>query len=293
MAYLSAFPRALITPESAAIKRVIEKTIIGTYAPAEPFISRATKIASVGSCFAAEISNVMRGSGFQVVEVPMAETSNSAFALDQYLSLFTGQSVSSGFLGDAKLEKNLTQQTISEFLSADVYIITFGMSLCWFNSNHEFIAAPPQVFENLPSTSIIKSDAGYYMRQTTVEENEEAIQRCIDKIKSVRPNATIIMTLSPVPLAGTRYSIPAVPANTLSKAVLRTALESVKNREAANIFYWPSYEIVTWFGCHVERSFGEDDKDARHVREKVFKIIGNLFVELYMEKEVAALAPKP
>ncbi len=259
---MSAFPRALIGPDSAALTRVIEKTIIGSYAPNAPLVSRKSKVSSIGSCFAREISLVLQNQNVPTVWVPMAETSNSAFALSEFLQS--------------------PENPLSQLADADLIILTFGMSLCWFNSKGEFVAQAPDASEAMPSTTARKMDGTFYMRQTTVEENEKAIQNCLDQIRALKPNAHIVMTLSPVPLAGTRYDIPAVPANTISKAVLRSAIENVRSRQPEDVYYWPSYEIVTWYGCHVERSFGDADLDARHVKRSVVDMIADLFLKTYI-----------
>jgi hypothetical protein len=87
----------------------------------------------------------------------------------------------------------------------------------------------------------------------------------------------IIFTLSPVPLKATFRPVSCVTANAVSKAILRAALDEVlrDNDTDDNLFYWPSYEIVT-------TAFGAPwEADNRHVRREHLDMIMGLFEECY------------
>lgn len=271
----------LVGPDDKFINRVIAKTIIGPYAPVAPLITKASKVASLGSCFAEEISKVLRARELDVEYFFLDELWNSAFALDGILtSIMSGTPVRLGRKDEwAEMNAEKMVQIRQRLQDVELFIFTFGLSLCWFNSSGALVLKE-QV--NVSKNNATAHVADSVMRQTTVEENEAAILRCLQHVRQLSPKASIVMTLSPVPLLGTLAEIPSVPANTISKAVLRLALDKVHSRKLEGVYYWPSYEIVTWHGCHVDRAFGDEDRDARHVRQKVIDLVGDLFVGSYV-----------
>src|SRR5690606_23136879 len=60
----------------------------------------------------------------------------------------------------------------------------------------------------------------------------------------VNPDARVILTVSPVPLAATAEPRHVLESTTLSKSVLRVAADMVQRRQEG-VSYFPSYEIIT------------------------------------------------
>lgn len=284
MSYLSVFPRSLVGPDSPTVKHIINKTVIGNFAPETPLVGAGSNVTSIGSCFAEEIAKILTRNLLPTTYLRMTETSNSAFALDLYLSHFLGDKpLPPNMMGDSHLDTLNPQDARDAIKKSKVMIMTLGMSLLWFDRDGIFVVDPTKTgMDKYPGLAAEHAPPQFQMRQTTVEENEVMIQRCVGHIRTVRPDVPVVLTLSPVPLMGTRYDMPAVPANAISKATLRCAIDGVMRKNLPNVYYWPSYEIVTWFGNHVERAFGDEEIDARHVRKKVIDLIGELFVSHYV-----------
>jgi hypothetical protein len=69
------------------------------------------------------------------------------------------------------------------------------------------------------------------------------LDRFLDLLQNVNPHARLVITVSPVPLIATYEREHVLVANTYSKAVLRAAATEVCQRHE-NCAYFPSYEIV-------------------------------------------------
>ncbi len=107
--------------------------------------------------------------------------------------------------------------------------------------------------------------ARHRFRVATVEENRRNIARIYAMIRRFRPNAKIILTLSPVPLVATFRNKSCISSNSVSKAALRLAIDEVVRKHAHEgvLFYRPSYEIVN----DVFRSPYKSDR--RHPRRPI------------------------
>ena len=90
----------------------------------------------------------------------------------------------------------------------------------------------------------------------------EAIDNIAKTIKKHRGDKDIIMTVSPVPLNKTyRKNVDVSVANCESKSIIRVSVAEAEKKND-NIFYFPSYEIVTFMGKDAYKP------DMRHVRQK-------------------------
>ncbi len=277
----SGFPRRVSARDDSDFEVALRNCLFGMLTPEQPLISQSAKIASLGSCFAEEVSKALTAHGTDVVYMPMSERWNSAFAVDTFLAyVLDGVPLPDGFTKNNESVKEISPEQIRSFASADLFILTFGMSLCWLNKNGELILEPGGTHSVEGLKIAAKYD--YFMQQTTVEQNEAAIINCISRIKRVRPNAPIVTTLSPVPMMGVMANSSAIPANNVSKATLRLALENVRQRGLENVYYWPSYDLVNWYGNHIERAFGDTDRDARHVRQNVIDLIVEKFAYYFI-----------
>jgi hypothetical protein len=58
----------------------------------------------------------------------------------------------------------------------------------------------------------------------------------------------------------------------------------------ADVFYWPSFEIVRWLAPHVSPAYGADDGLSRHVNRALVDLIVKLFLKHYAG-EIDAAAP--
>ena len=108
------------------------------------------------------------------------------------------------------------------------------------------------------------------------------MRRIIDLIHLERPGLPIVLTLSPVPLRATFEPISCFAADCLSKSILRAAIgEVTAGSQAANVHYWPSFEIVRWMGGHLAVSMYGEDGNTRHVNRFAVKMIVDSFMRHY------------
>ena len=146
---------------------------------------------------------------------------------------------------------------------------TLGLSEVWFdNESGEALwrAVPLSLFD--PERHVF--------RQTSVLENADNIRRIIQVIKTKKPSAKIVFTLSPVPLIATFRPIPCPVANAVSKSTLRCALDEVLRTENfSDVLYFPSYEIVTAAGANAFKD------DNHHVRPEIIYRIMQYFEQYF------------
>lgn len=122
------------------------------------------------------------------------------------------------------------------FATADVVILTYGLAEVWESALDGF------VFQARPVAFDI---ARHCFRVLEYPECLQAIKAACTGIRCISPQSTIILTVSPVPLRATfRPDVTPVTANAYSKAVLLAAVQTA-SQHMANVYYFPSYEIVT------------------------------------------------
>jgi len=151
------------------------------------------------------------------------------------------------------------------FAAADHFIFTFGMT---------------EIFINRASGKAANQKPGYARgggrEETTYHragfaENLAALERLVDLIGAQKPQATIFVTVSPVPLRMTFSGDDVFVANALSKSTLRAALGELADRRA-NVRYFPSYEAVMAAGPDAWA------RDGRHVQRPLVEQITRSFV---------------
>jgi hypothetical protein len=280
------FPKVFRPTDSATaldvashIARVFRDQITGPFAPVTPFLKRDVRVASIGSCFAEELSKGLVAEGLDATHMAMSERWNSAFALHYFLRrMLHGTPFPDGFVVDPAPIEQIQPEIAARFAAANVFVLTFGLSLCWFRRSDGHMVLEPKI--TATKAGLNMAVEGYEMRQTNVADNEAAIAAAVDAIKSFKPDATVVLTLSPVPMLAT-LGVAVIPGNIVSKSTLRVALNNFMARALPGVFYWPSYECVTWMGTHVAPSFGGKGNDMRHVRPDVVRQIAHLFKEYY------------
>ena len=146
-----------------------------------------------------------------------------------------------------------------------------GLSEVWYNRDTGNV-----YWRGIPRLEFDPKRHGF--RVTTVEENRENLERIYSIIRAKRPGATIILTLSPVPLVATFRPVSCITANVVSKAVLRVAVDELmrENGTDPELHYWPSYEIVKEY-CREPY-----DDDNRHVKPEIVSRIMDAFAKFYL-----------
>jgi hypothetical protein len=116
-------------------------------------------------------------------------------------------------------------------------------------------------------------------RVCSFAETKAKLNSIYSLIRAHVPNAKVLFTLSPVPLAATFRPTSCITANSASKAILRAALdEFLRDHDTdlnTRLFYFPSHEIVT------DLFFSKFSLDGRHPHEDVIDMIMKLFETIY------------
>lgn len=243
-------------------------------APRLPVLPReSTRIATFGSCFAANLAQALAAAGVDASNLLIEESINSPLANREFLDAIAhGQAARHFARVRDSFGDDFLRQAKERLASAQVIVITLGVAPAMFHrDSHEF-AFLVNHKELLRTRSI-------YMRTPTVEEIKAVTRDVMRLVRAINAAARVYLSISPVPLAGTIEMPHAVVADCVSKSTLRAALHELLARDRpADVHYWPSFEIVRWLGGHTSQPvFGEDDRSSRHVSSWVVQLIVERF----------------
>lgn len=246
-----------------------------------PFIGRNTKIVTIGSCFANNIANHLQKHGFEAKTTGLAELANNSYTNLAIAQSLRDESKFHTMADHFKIQKEDYHSFRDSTLEADVFIFTVGISYAFFHKESGNPLCSPVISYN---KSFYKD---YEMRPMDVTRNANNMLEIIQAFNAIRPNARIIMTLSPVPMdgcAGLNTSV--VEADCISKSIGRASLALVEDhlrKIGYNRFvYFPAFEIVRWVACNQAHPlFGGSDHHSRHVTDSVIETIMNVFSRFY------------
>ena len=143
---------------------------------------------------------------------------------------------------DYGVEEDIRLKTKEAFLKTDFFIITLGLSEVWEDTvtGEVFWRAVP--LEKYDETR-------HKFRVLSMEETKSKLEKIYSLIRSHIPKAQVLFTLSPVPLAATFREVLCITANSVSKSILRASLDEFLRDKAmeneSNLFYFPSFEIIS------------------------------------------------
>lgn len=236
-------------------------------------LNKESEIASIGSCFARNISNQFMSLGYSnMYTVGIEENANSPRLLNTiYLN--------SNFMGDP--EKNFDQRVgfKSEYFAKlvkrlDLLIITFGVGFDLVNSKTN------EIVNDLKNVSQSIKSGEYIFRFPTIQEQSNYISSSINNIRKINSNLPIFVTVSPVPLSGYIGDNHVFTANTISKSNLILSVQEAK--KLANFIYIPTYELITSIAPAVMNgNLWGDAMTKRHPNKNLVKGICNAFIGLF------------
>jgi hypothetical protein len=278
------------TQEQLEQPNAVDLYVMEGLKPEKPFITKSDRIATIGSCFTGNVSTFLRHNGF---DVPTLNTeykgnlSTGSFS-DEVFNTYVLRYLFELAFGDETL-KNDSYEVINQhsrkttfsveniqktLSSSNVFIITLGLSEVWFNKQNG------EVYKTAKGVGDY-DEAIHDFRVTTVQENLENIDYVYRAIRKNVENAAVIFTLSPVPLKATFRDIGCVPANSISKAILRVALDELVNRypEDNQLHYFPSYELIV---DSLPHPFGPD---RRYISSDTVNFVMSLFANHYVVHE--------
>jgi hypothetical protein len=264
----------------------VDHYVLAGWTPPAPVITRDSYITAFGSCFAAHVSKYLKERGYKVGS-PERRTEthiishgagiNNTFALRQQFEWALGGRNFSDRLWHDKAGQfvgysdDVREETRRIFEQTDVFILTLGLSEIWCNKHTQEV-----FWRAIPRDQFDESMHGF--RVSSVAENTDNLEAIYQLIRKTKPDATIVLTVSPVPLVATFRPVSCITANSVSKAVLRVAADELVQTHDDDpcLFYWPSYEIVTTF-C--SQPYQEDN---RHIKPEVVAFIMDKFRQHYL-----------
>ncbi|HEY2326288.1 MAG TPA: GSCFA domain-containing protein [Gaiellaceae bacterium] len=272
-------PRPALSAQSA-----VATWILDGWLPDSPIINPTTQVTAFGSCFAQHIGEHLSRRKYSVLSkgdsnayvVGMGEGIVNTFALrGQFDWAFEGIAPTTELWHGYNAEKFGYDEAVREatreiFERTDVFILTLGLSEVWYDepTGEVFWRAVPR--RNY-------DEARHKFRVTSVAENAANLRAIHATIRKYRPGAHIVLTLSPIPLFATFRPQSCITANSVSKAILRAAIDELyRDAQDPLLHYWPSYEIVVdAFGT------GKWDDDGHHIKRPVLDYIMGLFESVY------------
>jgi hypothetical protein len=164
-------------------------------------------------------------------------------AEDVFLDPFRPTTQPGGFISRDELLADRRQHLMAVrtmFETLDVFVFTLGLTECWRSR------VDGTVLPLCPGVEGGTFDPQRYeFYNQTVEDIVEDLTQFQNALAQVNPHASIVFTVSPVPLVATAEpGAHVLTATTYSKSVLRVAAEAMV-RNFDNVHYFPSYEIIT------------------------------------------------
>lgn len=276
--------------------------------------TKTDRVFTIGSCFAREIEAALMGSGItpitvdckipveyytnehrggwngalnaytphsmlDLIKLPDRDDRSRAGALsvgdDKWSDmLLTGlRSLETSEL-DVAREKLLT--TYRQLATADLVVITLGLTESWYDTQDQIWVNKSPALERTAQ----RQPDRYKFCNVNSAMVMGAMHEIVDVITSkTGGKAKILLTTSPVPLAGTYTARDVIVANMYSKATLLSAAVNIASTYD-HVDYYPSYEMVTMGPKADAWEF-----DLVHVRRGyVEKVVGR-FIERYLVKE--------
>ena len=259
----------------------------------ELLIGPTTKVATIGSCFAAELAAMMDKVGVQGAMHPgglFYSTATIRQELDRiaggwperaseplwrvgdgYVDPFRDYGVvlpDEATLLAARAEADAAADAL--FKDAGVVVVTLGLIETWRNP------ATGNTYRQIPHPAVFPDLGADFHRLTVTEmlDDLEVIRRIIRETIG----AAMIVTTSPVPLHTTFTALDVRVANTESKSRIRAAVSEFVDRHD-DVHYFHSYEMVVT----AERQSDYFREDGRHVHRPAVRYIIAEFLRLFAD----------
>ncbi|MFC0632426.1 GSCFA domain-containing protein [Brevundimonas balnearis] len=284
-------------------------------------LRRQTKIATAGSCFAQHIAKALQESGFTYfvaedgAHLPRDERIERQYGVfsARYANIYTAEQLRQ-LLEEAEGRRKPVETAwlrpdgrwvdpfrpqvepdgydSPEAVAAErathlghvrrlireleVFVFTLGLTEAWVDKRDG------SVFPVAPGVAAGEmDDEKYGFRNFTFEENVESLSAALDILHSVNPQARVMFTVSPVPLAATYEPRHVLVSTTASKSILRAVADHFERTR--NVEYFPSYEIIT--GSYNRGAYFADD--LRSVTPDGVKHVMSVFLKHHTSSRAA------
>jgi hypothetical protein len=278
-------------PGDHAWPAFIENFVMKGLKPEGRPVDRTTRVTAFGSCFAENIGNHLGSLGFDTTKSRNPEIYISVLgeglvnvhALCQQLewaleNAAIPQNLWHGYKAeDYGFHEHIRLGTEQAFRGTEFFIITLGLSEVWYDepTGGVFWRAVPRRHYD---------PARHKFRVCSFAETKAQLERMYGLIRKHVPQAKVLFTLSPIPLAATFRPMAALVASSASKAILRAALDEFQREHEdelnKRLFYFPAYEIVN-------ELFYEKFFDGRHPTPEILGVVLKLFEATYCNTDVS------
>jgi hypothetical protein len=244
-----------------------------------------TKVLTMGSCFAVNISNALRNAGIDAQALRLHEEANSPLA-NFYLVDYLRKERWSRYR--ALFDKEIHASKCHEFRqlvkSAGLFILTLGVGICCFDKKSGRLILRPNSREAIDSN----------WRFLNTIEVEKYVTKLIKEIRKINPALPMVLTVSPVPIYRSFLAPSAFVDDCFSKCMLRGAVQQIQNKNSS-IYYWPTFELFRWMGSHFNPVYGADDGLPRHPNKHLVELATSAFKDAFfrLNSSMTALPPSP
>jgi Tfp pilus assembly protein PilF len=267
-------------------EKLIRRYVLGDVPKDTKLLSKTTKVATMGSCFATHVAQRLQARGVDAFYKLIAEDINSTYANGYLLDWVNGVKSEQTAHFDVLYGEEERLDWEKNLRECDLFIFSLGLATSFFDrETGDFVLTVGGDVEGAALAEL------YQHRNTTVAENVVNVRHIIDQLRALNPGVKIVLTVSPVALGGTYERQSAVLADCVSKSTLRVTVEEILALGLPDVYYWPSFEMARWLGAHLpakyDAPFGADDGRTRHVSVWLQDLIIGLFVDYCGDGSIA------
>jgi hypothetical protein len=267
--------------------RAIEDQILAGWMPSEPFINPDAKVTFIGCCFGSSLLDHLKTLDYAAPGdidtqfMPISETLSTSFAMRQMFEWrFEGMKpdrvlVKGNRLMEINFSDELWMHSLDRLAVTDVFILMISSAEIWYDEPSGGVT-----WRETPGAHPTRQK----FRTSTVAENRANLRAIYDVVRRHRPQAKIILMLSPIPMIATYRQQSCIVANTVSKAVIRAAMDEVWQEVGADghLLYCPVYEVIQeGFGANPYG--GHYNGDRRHINDRALDHLIRLFEAYYCQ----------
>jgi hypothetical protein len=270
-------------------------------------ITRSTRIASMGSCFAREIKTVLVREGFSYIaeETHHPASKHASAAWERLYNTFSMRQIFEYTFGQWKPDlrwwiapeshkvqdpyrRIIVYQDIEEAEAdfahhrtcsrlalerAEVLIVTLGLTEIWEDAaDGSVICLPAGPFVNERGDM-----TRYRFRVSRYSENLKNLERSAALLWAHNPGCRIILTVSPVHLWATfREDADVISASCNSKSTLRAVADEFASCHE-QVVYFPAFEMATIFRPMTGQSIFAEGRENFHVNTDTVEFIMSEF----------------
>lgn len=258
-------------------------------APWSEKLEYTDSIVCLGSCFASNIATKLKESKFDVADNPVGILFNPVSIANSVRLMASQRAINEGdiferdgryvsFMFHSSISGDTPQEAVTvmqnavtkggeQLRNAKLIIVTLGSAYVWRNKSGEVVANCHQVGAKNFTTELLSL--------------EQIVQNLEDIITLT--SAKILFTVSPV-----RHLNDGLEGNSLSKALLRVAIDKVINKYPERASYFPSYEIV----MDDLRDYRFYNSDMLHPSPQAVEYIAEKFIDIALSKQAKAQRSK-